>query len=281
MPSSNSPCRPADRENHRMDAVKFAEYLERLVSSLSADERIVGVVGFGSTAATVREPDEWSDHDLWVIVEPGCEEEYRTDPSWLPDHGRLILWMRETPHGMKAVYDDGHLVEVTVFRTDELAVTRVNAYRVLLDKGGVAEALAGVRRETVDRLSEARHTEAYLAGQFVTQLLVGLNRWARGEILSGHEFVKTHAVGNLLALLPMVLEPADPDVMDDLDPRRRVEQMFPIPAARISEALVRDVPEAVLGLLAAAEMSVKPHLQEWPAGVAAVVRRQATDLLAG
>jgi len=264
-----------------MDAVVYEEYLERLIVSLGADERVVGVVGLGSTAATVREPDEWSDHDLWVVVEAGCEEEYRSDPAWLPDHGRLILWMRETPHGMKAVYDDGHMVEVAVFRLDELAVTAANAYRVLLDRGGVAAALDDVRAKTADRVTETRRTEAYLAGQFVTQLLVGLNRYARGEILSGHEFIKTHAVGNLLALLPMVLEPADPSALDDLDPMRRIEQAFPVPAARISEALVMDIPGAALGLLAAAETSVKPRLGEWPGGVAAVVRRLATDLLAG
>jgi len=262
-----------------MDTVEYAEYLERLIASLGAHEHVLGVVGLGSTAATVRDPDEWSDHDLWVIVEAGCEEEYRSDPSWLPDHGRLLLWMRETSHGMKAVYDDGHLVEVAVFRLDELAVTGANAYRVLLDRGGIGAALDDVRRKTADRVVETRHTEAYLVGQFVTQLLVGLNRCARGEILSGHEFVKTHAVGSLLALLPMVLEPADTSALDDLDPRRRVEQAFPVAAARISEALVMDIPEAALGLLAAAETSVKPLLREWPGGVAAAVRRLATDLL--
>ena len=79
----------------------------------------------------------------------------------------------------------------------------------------------------------------------------------------------------------MVLEPADPAALDDLDPRRRVEQAFPVPATRISEALVMGIPHAALGLLAAAETSVKPQLREWPGGVAAGVRRLATDLLAG
>ena len=86
--------------------------------------------------------------------------------------------------------------------------------------GGIAGALADVHQKTAGRVAETHRTEAFLAGQFVTQLLVGLNRWARGEVLSGHEFVKTHAVGNLLALLPMVLEPADPDVTDVAEPRR-------------------------------------------------------------
>ena len=261
-----------------MDAVAYAEWLEFLVAGLSHDGRVIGVVGLGSTAATVREPDEWSDHDVWIVVRPGFEEELRIDPSWLPDHHRLVMWMRETAHGMKAVYDDGHLVEVAVFRPDELALARVNAYRVLLDKGGVAAAMPEVRSATETHLADQRRSEGFLVGQFVTGLLVGLTRHARGERISGHEFVKTHAVGHLLALLPRVLQPADPGAVDDLNPWRRVDQAFPEMAERIAAALLQETPQAALELLAAAE-TLKPRLESWPTGVAAAVRRIASGLL--
>ncbi len=259
-----------------MDAVAYAEYLERLIASLGAAEHVVGVVALGSTAATVREPDRWSDHDLLVIVEAGFEDQFRSDPAWLPDPARLLLWMRETEHGVKAVYDDGHQVEVAVLRLDQLAVARVNAYRVLLDKGGVAAAMTRVREATVAYLAAAGRSERYLVGQFVTGLLVGIGRYARGEEIGGHESVKVHAAGHLLALLPLVLEPAHPEALDDLDPWRRVEEAFPDMAARISEALAEDVPRATLGLLAAAE-TLRPMLADWPAGVAAAVRRLAVE----
>ncbi len=261
-----------------MDPVAYAEWLEFLVARLSQDDRVIGVVGLGSTAATVRRPDVWSDHDVWVVVRPGFEEELRIDPSWLPDHHRLVMWMRETAHGMKAVYDDGHLVEAAVFRPDELALARVDAYRVLLDKGGVAAAMAEVAAATGEHRAEDRRSEGFLVGQFVTGLLVGLTRHGRGERISGHEFVKMHAVGHLLALLPRVLEPVDADAIDDLNPWRRVEQAFPAMAERISAALLEDTPQAALELLAAAE-TLKPRLASWPTGVAAAVRRLATGLL--
>jgi hypothetical protein len=260
-----------------MDATAYGDYLERLIASLGTDERVIGVIGLGSTASTVRDPDEWSDHDLWVVVEPGSEEGFRADPSWLPDYGRLILWLRETEHGVKAVYDSGHLVEVAVLRPDELPVTRANDYRVLLDKGGVAAAMTRVRTRTVERLAEEQHSESYLAGQVVTGLLVGLGRYARGEEISAHEFIKMHTVIHLLTLMARVLEPSDTGALDDLNPWRRVEQAFPGRAARISIALASDLPSAALGLLAVAE-TLKPMLDDWPSGVAAVVRRLATDL---
>lgn len=262
-----------------MDPTAYAEFLERLVASLGGDPDVIGAIGLGSTAATVREPDRWSDHDLWLVVRPGTEERYRTDPSWLPDHHRLVLWMRDTRHGVKAVYDDGHLVEAEVFRPDELGAARIGTHRVLLDKGGVAAAVPAVRRATLERLAAEERSVGFLTGQFITGLLVGLGRFARGEALSGHEYVKVHAVGHLLALLPRVLEPADPLAVDDRNPWRRVEQAFPQAAERIAEALEDPVPRAALGLLAVAETTVKPRLAEWPGGAAAVVRRIATGLL--
>jgi len=261
-----------------MDTVAYADYLERLIASLGVDESVIGVVALGSTAATVREPDRWSDHDLWVVVEPGSEERYRTDPSWLPDHGRLLLWLRETEHGIKAVYDDGHMVEIAVFLLEDLEVARVNSYRVLLDKGGVAAAMPAVRAATEKHIAGERRSEGYRVGQFITGLLVGIGRYARGERISAHEFVKLHSVGHLLALIPMVLDPVDPGAVDDLNPWRRVEQAFPEVAGLISAALAQDIPRATLGLLAVGE-GLRPHLADWPTGVAGVVRRRAAGLL--
>jgi hypothetical protein len=263
-----------------MDPDGYTRYLDRLVASLAADDRVIGVVGLGSTARRVRQPDEWSDHDLWIVVRPGSEDWYRTDPSWLPDHHDLVLWMRETRHGMKALYESGHLVEVAVFRPDELSVTRAGDHRVYLDRGDVAGALRGVRERTRQEAAPGR-SSGFLAGQFLTNLLVGVGRYARGELIGGHEFVKVHAVGHLLELVALAVPPARPEAVDDLNPWRRVEIAFPEPGRRIAAALRADLPEAALALLEVAETMVVRHLDEWPAGAARVVRRVTAKVLAG
>ncbi|MCB2222856.1 MAG: aminoglycoside 6-adenylyltransferase [Actinobacteria bacterium] len=260
-----------------MDAAAYLDYLERLVADLGEDPRVRGVLAFGSTAATTHEPDRWSDHDLGLVVEQGSEEAFRTDPSWLPDHGRLLLWMREDRRSVKGVFDDGHQVEAAVIPPEDLARVPLGAVRVLLDKGGVAAALRQPGRPDP---ADARRPESHLVGQFVTALLVGLGRYARGEVLSGEQFVKVHAAGHLLALLPAVAPPEDPEAPDPADPWRRVERAYPEIAAEVAAALDADVPRAALGLLAAAEASVMPAVGAWPSGVAAIVRRRATGLLA-
>ena len=252
-----------------MEPLAFQDYLDRLVAGLAADPRVLGVIGLGSTGAASRPPDRWSDHDVWVVVEAGAEAGFRADPFWLPDPERVVLWMRETAHGMKAVYDDGHLVEAAVFRPDELAVTRANDYSVLLDRAGLAERMEEIR--AVTRAEGERADPAFLAGQFATNLLVGVARHRRGEHLSGHEFVKMHAVQHLLRLVAAVVPPTDPAAVDDLNPWRRVEQAFPEIATVLAAALEHPVPRAAAEMLALAERKVRPHAPGYPVEAAAVV----------
>ena len=67
----------------------------------------------------------------------------------MPDAGDLVLSYRETAHGLKALYRSGHLLEFAVFDPEELRLAKVNRYRVLFDRGGIADAMASLRQETV------------------------------------------------------------------------------------------------------------------------------------
>lgn len=253
-----------------MEPARFRRYVDRLVEGLTADPRVLGIVGLGSTAMNGRAPDRWSDHDVWVVVADGAEEDFRTDPSWLPDAERLVLWFRETPHGMKGVYDDGHLVEAAVFRLDELSVTRANVYRVFLDRERIAERMTEIRDDTAADREEGR--ARFLAGQFLTNLLVGVARCARGERLSAHDFVRGQAAGHLLALIAEVVPAEETGVLDDLSPWRRFEAAYPRLADRVEHALREPVPDAALTLLDLVEREVASRWPDYPADAAAAVR---------
>ncbi|HEY0372989.1 MAG TPA: hypothetical protein VGD79_13370, partial [Thermoanaerobaculia bacterium] len=111
----------------------YHAFTDQLAATLTADPRILGLIALGSMAEVGgRLPDRYSDHDFFVITQHA--EAFRATTEWLPHAGRIALWFRETPHGCKAVYDDGHLVEYAVFTPDELQLARVNDYRVLLDR---------------------------------------------------------------------------------------------------------------------------------------------------
>ena len=87
---------------------------ERLREGLSAEARVLGLVALGSMSGDPPAPDEWSDHDFFVITRPGEQERMRTDLSWLPDAGQIALSYRETAHGVKVLYRSA-LPKETVF----------------------------------------------------------------------------------------------------------------------------------------------------------------------
>src|SRR3954469_8585149 len=162
-----------------MDPDGYRAFTEELRARLARDARVVGLVAVGSMADCDYGPDEWSDHDFFVISRTGEQEALRVDLGWLPDGGRVALAFRETDHGLVVVYDDGHLLEFAVFDLDEIALAGVNRYRVLLDRGGVEERV----REISANPRPARN-DAFLSGKTLTAALVAAGRDRRGETLS-------------------------------------------------------------------------------------------------
>ena len=98
----------------------FDRFTERLVSSVSTRDEVLGLVLLGSGAQRER-LDEWSDHDFYLVVRDEVAEQMRRDLSWLPDPERIVLAPRETAHGLKVVYDDAHVLELAVATLDEVA----------------------------------------------------------------------------------------------------------------------------------------------------------------
>lgn len=202
----------------------YHAFTEQLVSTLAADPRILALVALGSMAERGRMPDQWSDHDFFVITHDA--EAMRGTTEWLPERERIAIWFRETPHGCKAVYDDGHLIEYAVFTPDELEVARVNDYRVLLDRERIEERMAMLAAR-----SEPPPDRQWLEGMFLTHILVAAARAQRGELASAR-WMLTHAMRFLVILLG-----GGPD---NLDPLRRFRhdgieaamRLAPLEAAR-------------------------------------------------
>jgi hypothetical protein len=193
----------------------------QLVETLTADSRVLGLVALGSMAEQHgRLPDRWSDHDFFVVTHEA--EALRGTTEWLPDRGRIALWFRETPHGCKAVYDDGHLMEYAVFTPDELRLARANDYRVLLDRERIEERMAAVAA-----VRDAPPSREWLHGMFLSNLLVAAQRAQRGELQSAR-WMLAHALRHLVTLLG--------GGADDLDPLRRFDHYAIDQAMRLGPA---------------------------------------------
>ncbi|MCP4416424.1 MAG: hypothetical protein GY805_07370, partial [Chloroflexi bacterium] len=67
-----------------MNLNEFEQYNEQLRQKLADDPRVLGLVALGSMAQQDFQPDEWSDHDFFVITIQGVQEDMRQDLSWLP-----------------------------------------------------------------------------------------------------------------------------------------------------------------------------------------------------
>lgn len=243
-------------------------FTARLVAHLGADPEVLGVVTLGSTSGLPPGPDAFSDHDFFAVVRTGAQERFRADLSWMPDPGEIALSFRETAHGLKVLYRSGHLAELAVFDLEELSLARVNRYAVPLDRGGVAERMARVREASAaSAAGRERPGEAWLAGQLLTNLVVGAGRWARGERLSGQVLVWS-AVQHLVPLLRAGLPAEVAARLDDLDPFRRLEQALPEASAALDAALRLPVPAAARAILAVAAWARPEH---FPAPACAAV----------
>ena len=253
-----------------MERVEYARLTNELRAGLEADGRVLGLVVLGSTAEGERPPDRWSDHDFFVVVTPGAQESFRDRLDWLPHPDRIAFSYRETPHGAKVLYRDGHLLEFAVFSPDELSVARVNAWRALFDRERIAERMADVAEATGKNALSGAPSDEWLAGQFLTTLLVGVGRYARGERVSGRQLVASTAAAHLVTLLSRRLDPRGPSQLDSLDPLRRFEQTFPSIGKELNAILDLPAPDAARALLDLAAREIRKVL---PASAIDAVRK--------
>ena len=251
----------------RVDIQVYRQLTEQLKHNLESDERVLALIAVGSMAEINRIPDEWSDHDFFVITQSGEQENFRTDLSWLPDYDRIVLNIRETAHGLKVLYDNGHLLEFAVFETEELQVARVNDYRILFDKADITPMIVSLVRDELPAVNMQHELSMVLA-----LLLVGAGRYARGEKLSAHAFIKTYVLYHLLPLLRQHLRADDLALLDTLDPIRRFEQVFPEIGAEINAIMLLPTIEAAQRIWQLVDRLLRDTMQDYPTQAANVVK---------
>ena len=250
-----------------MNEKSYHEFTSALLASVAADARVQALIAVGSMAETGRKPDAWSDHDFFLIVQPDTEEQFRESLGWLPDAPRIILSIRETEHGLKVLYDTPHMIEFAVFSPQDLRFAKVNDYRVLLDR---ADITARMQSQSVQ--GPQPNTKPQRDFDMVMALLyVGAGRYARGEELSAHLFIRHHVLQHLLPWL-IHLNAATAPQLDNLDPFRRLEQILPDIAAQLSAALSQPLPACGEALFNLALKQARLH--QWPVAdsVSSVIR---------
>lgn len=253
-----------------MDPIQFETYTKQLRASLESVPGVIGLVTLGSTAdPTFR--DQWSDHDFWVITEPGAQESFVADLSWLPDYQNILFEVSHGKNRRTILFRDRHKVEFAVFDAGEIASAKIERYRILIDRDQVTELIGKIHLETQQQAKlrpEALENLCILAWTACE-----LN--ARGEVLHARQYLDGFAINLLLNLLQS--ESTD-ERKDPLDPRRRVEMRCPELGTELLALYVKPVPEAAFHLLQIVERELKPGAPKLAWERVAIVRSWIAEM---
>ncbi|MBD3918412.1 hypothetical protein H8B09_06565 [Paenibacillus sp. PR3] len=206
------------------------------------------LLGVGSVGIEMERLDEYSDLDFFVIVKPGEKSRYIDQLDWLEETHPLAYSFKNTDDGYKILFEDGIYGEYAVFEEWELANVSYKGGRIVWKDpvygqfipANSSNPIISVRKDSLDfPLNEA-----------LTNLYVGLGRFARGERLSAMRFVQSYAIDSILSVLHLLEQEVDyyPDPFGN---ERRLEKRFPRFATRISGMMqgYDRVPESALCIL--------------------------------
>ncbi len=249
-----------------MNLNDYHQFTTVLLNNIQTDPRVIGLVALGSMAEQGRTPDNWSDHDFFVIVKTGEQESFRQNLEWLPYAEQIVMSIRETEHGLKVLYDIPHLIEFAIFDANELHGAKANDYHILMDKGDVKGIMAQISTRSPKPNNNSQRDLLMVLALFY----VGAGRYARGEKLSAHIFIKHHLLHHLLPLLINLLG-YNPK-LDNLDPFRRLEQVYPDIATQINNALLLPPVSCALALLDVLVAQTQSRITPYPTEAVDVVR---------
>lgn len=236
------------------------QFIDRGVSILSADRRLVGVAGAGSYAA--GDMDEWSDIDLVIAAAsddyPQVMEQRRTIAAQLGDLVAAFTGEHVgEPRLLICLYDDPVLhVDLKFMSIDALREGRVDDPVVLWERDGRVSEVLRASRGAYPRLDLQWVEDRFWV--WVHYLAIKLGRGELFEALDGLSFLR------ITVLAPMAKQLAGHD------PRgvRRVEQLVPTHLPNLCDTLATSHDKREIGR--ATEAMIRFYLQ---------LREAATDRL--
>ncbi len=250
-----------------MTPVEYQQWLDETVTRLALEDAVIGVVAMGSTANRSR-TDEWSDHDIAIVVAEGSEAQFRGDVSWMANHESVVDVVTEHHGGCRALFADGHLVEWGVASLQDFATWYASDCAVLLDRGGVSDVVAQIAVKPFPPSEGSFERDLSL---FFMTILHGCGRLRRGETISANAIIRGAAVEHLVRAARATVPSRSLDG-DRLDSLRRVENAMPDFAAQLAECLVGDLEGTALALVDLVEACWAGADNRFPAATLKVVR---------
>jgi hypothetical protein len=219
--------------------------LTQIAQSLEQSKRALALIGLGSIGLELERLDEHSDLDFFVIAEAGFKQEFLERLDWLICLSPVAYVFQNSADGFKLLYEDGVFCEFAIFEISQLASIPFAPGRIIWKKTGVPEHIA------IPKLEIPRHAHSleWNLGEALTNVLIGLKRFYRGEKLTAARFVQQYAVDRVLEL-HQSLQASEP-LRDPFNPERRLEQRYPEFATHIAEFVqgYERTPESALAIV--------------------------------
>ncbi|WP_410768531.1 hypothetical protein [Fontibacillus sp. BL9] len=197
--------------------------LDSIGQSLSMREHALLLLGVGSVGTELERLDSYSDLDFFVFTEQGYSNTFIENLDWLNSACALSFHFRNTEDGYKIMFEDGIYGEFAVFDENKMTEVPCNGGRIIWSKPGYKHVIPSLEQP----ISVNRPVTADFAlNEAVTNIYVGLCRYARGEKLSAKTFIETYAMNQLISVLHLYQE-EQPSNLDPYNNDRRIEQRFP------------------------------------------------------
>jgi hypothetical protein len=209
---------------------RLQERLASLGRELARRDDALALLALGSVGCDSERLDAWSDLDFFVLVRDGAKQRYLDRLDWLAAAHALSWHFQNTADGHKALMADGMFCEFAVFEIHELRRIPYAPGRFVWRRDEVDEGLA---RPALPL--PASRSAQWLVGEALSNLIVGLQRLARGEKLAAMRMVQVHALDRVLEFLevqPPAPRPA-PASRDPFSIDRRIEARQPQTAASL------------------------------------------------
>lgn len=195
--------------------------LNSIADALQRSGNAQALLALGSVGLEFQRIDEFSDIDFFLIVETGHKQRYIHNLDWLHDAKELEWRFQNTRDGHKAMMADGILCEFAVFEPHELAGIPFAPGRLVWSVDGFDAAIV---EPSVPIPSAELPEERWIVGEALSCLLVGMQRWIRGERLSAARFIQVFALDRLIELDMRANPPAPGVSADPFNRDRRLEQ---------------------------------------------------------
>ena len=154
------------------------------------------------------------------------------------------MTVRHGPSRRTVLYGNRHKAEYAVFDSEEAVSGKIERYKVLLDRRDIGSLAESIRLQTHNE-SAAGLARPDKLENLCLLLWSAYERWERGERLSAQRYIQ-FSIDSFLDLLVAHQGLNRPHIADELEPRRRLEQIEP----ELGQELGR------VGLLAPAEAGV-------------------------